>query len=154
MNLSALISIQNSGALKVVAPDEGICTVGGVAINEEQARQMVANLGWVHYETTPFRIIEKTNSFISALSKGIDNKLILNNADICFENKRKMGTMSYFDRIKLVCPIKNGFDITVLYGMSGVGGKYGVYSATNNFKTPVKSFRTAKELAKWINTLV
>lgn len=155
MNLRKLMEIQNAGAIKIVenkyTTTENDYTLGGVRLNENQARQIAMNLGWEHFEMSPFKILDKTNKFISSLSKYIDNEIIINNTDISFQNRRKMGTMSYFDRIKIVCYGK--FDLTVLYGMPGLGGTYGVFSSTNNFQKTVFSCRSLKELGKWINEL-
>lgn len=150
MNLRNLYELQNSGALRTEYTEDGFILLGGSVVSKEQSHLIASRLGWEHYELDPVKIIDKTNKFVGAISKHILDEYIVNNTVVSFQNKRKVGTMSYFDRIKIVCNKK--FDLTIIYNMPGLGGKYAIFSSTNNFKQPVKSVRTIKEMCNWINS--
>ena len=153
MNLKMLVQLSDSGALRLVADeDTGIVTLGGVEVTDAQLRMILGKIGWLEYEMEPAEIMKRTNQYINGFKRHISSDIIIDGTDITFQNRRKIGTMTYFDRIKMICP--TFFDITILNGMPGVGGKYGVYSAVNDFKHPVVACRSLKSLGQWINGLV
>lgn len=152
MKLAVLNQLQEAGALKVQNLSNGIFKVGTVNIVEEQCKVMAMKLSWTRFELPGHRIISKTDQFISGIMKYIDKPVIIENTEVTFTNARKLDTEKYFDRIKLVCP--DLFDITVLYAMPGVKGKYGVYTSKDNFAVQAQAFRSLKELGTWINNLV
>ena len=153
MNLKMLVQLSDSGALRLVADeDTGIVTLGGVEVTDAQLRMILGKIGWLEYDMEPAEIMKRTNQYINGFKRHISSDIIIDGTDITFQNRRKLGTMSYFDRIKMICPTL--FDITVLNGMPGVGGKYGVYSAVNNFKHPIAACSSLKSLGQWINGLV
>lgn len=154
MKLGMLVVLQESGAFKVnkeASTSENI-VVGSVTLNNEQCKAFLSKLGWKEYSKTPVEIVEKTSKFVNGLRGGIKNETILENTEITFQNIRKTNSTSCFDRIKLICNGK--FDITVMSGMEGIGGRYGVYSSTNNFVKPVFGCSSLKQLSEWINGLV
>ena len=148
MILKELINLHKIGVMKVTKDDNGQVLVGGTSITSDECRIILSKIGWVRYNTSPFEILNKTDKFISSISKYLKDEYIINNTVVALENTRKTGTMSYFDRIKMIC--NNRFDITLLRGMGGVGGTYGIYSSTNNFTKPVYSCRSLKQVAEWI----
>ena len=152
MKLKQLMDIQKSGALKVSSE----CTInniviGGVRVTLEQCRSMAQSLGWVEFDMPPWEIISKTNKFVNGLRANLKNEEIIENTEVVFQNRRRMETDKYFDRIKLVSPY---FDLTVLYGMPGLKGLYSVYDGSNGNRNPAYGFRSLKQLALYMNGLV
>lgn len=153
MKLGMLVALQSSGALKVNKEStQDNIILGNTQINREQCLDLISKLGWIECSKTPIEIIEKTNKFINGIKPAINKGIILEQTEVTFQNRRKTNSTSCVDRTKLVCNGK--FDITVLSGMEGLGGRYGVYSSTNNFVKPVYSCSSLKLLGEWINKLV
>lgn len=153
MKLKELIEVQSSGLLKATVVDNvDTYNMDKLSISTENCKSLLTKLGWLEYAKTPAEILSKTDKFVNGIKNSINKDEIIENTEITFQNRRKTNTLSYFDRIKLVN--KGKFDITVLRGMSGVGGVYGVYSAENNFSKPVYSCRSLRQLGEWINKLI
>lgn len=153
MKLSMLVQLQEAGILKVAGGDNNtFAIVGGRTLSRAQCNELAEKLGWLDHDLTSMAVIQKTHTFINGIKQFITKDMILENTELTFQNRRKNNTESYFDRIKLVCAGK--FDITILSGMGGVGGRYGIYSDSNNFVTPVKACRTLKEVGVWVNELI
>ena len=151
MKLAVLNQLQEVGALKVENLRNGIFKVGTMALAEEQCNMMATNLSWSRFELPGHKIISKTDQFIGGIMKYIDKQAIIEGTEVIFTNERKLDTDKYYDRIKMICP--NVFDITILYAMPGVKGKYGVYSSKDQFLRQAAAFRSLSELGKWINEL-
>lgn len=175
MKLGELIKIQNSGALKVkripieVKEDskyimlssgalkvdenyrEDKAIIGGVELEVGKCSMVVRQLGWVDYDMSPIDIIHRTNRLINGIKMYINREDILRNTDVIFSNSRRLNTMSYLDRIKMVYPDR--FDITILHGVPGKGRRYVVNSSVDNFKKPVYECSSMKKLGEWINKL-
>ena len=149
MELIQLLAVQSSGALKSkYDPATGTVKVGGIELNKEQCQSLVSNLGWLEYSKQPHEIIEKTEKFAKALNSYLDNEEIINGTTITFQNKRRMGTEKYFDRIKIT---GDGLDLTILYNMPGTGGAYAVYDGTDGNRQPVYTCRSMKQLCEYLN---
>lgn len=152
MQLTNLMELQAAGALKI---DENCnasrIIVGGVQITPEQCRNICLMLGWTSWDKRDWEIIDKTNKFIKSLRANIDNEDAVAGVEVTFQNHRRTDTEKYYDRIKMVGPY---YDITILYGMPGTGGAYAIYDASNHWKFPVYTCRTAKQVAEYINDLV
>lgn len=151
MRLQELFEAQATGCLKATVRDN-IQNEDKLVLTEEQCRSLLSKLGWLEYSKSPEEVLAKTDKFIHGLKPYIKNEEIIKNTEVTFQNRRKTNTLSYFDRIKMICG--NKFNITVLRGMAGVGGVYGVYSDENNFRKPVYSCRSLKQLGEWINSRV
>ena len=152
MKLNKLMEIQASGAIKVSVNDKtGVVSLGPYAVTNEQCQLIAKDLGWLSYDKKSWEVIDKTNKFIRSLRSNLTNETVINTAEVTFQNRRMTDTMKYFDRIKMVSPY---FDITILYGMPGVGGTYAVYDGSNGFRQPVFNCRTMKDLAEYIDELV
>ena len=153
MKLESLIQAHVCGALNVgdVAYDRSTGVVGNMQVSRAQCNDFVTALGWKTFDKDAFEIVDKTNKFIRSIAKHLDNDGVIYNTEVTFENHRRMNTEKYFDRIKMINP---RFDITILYGMPGVGGTYAVYSAENNFIKPVFNCKTVKQLCEFLNELV
>ena len=153
MKLENLIQAHVCGALNVkdVAFDRSSGVVGGMQMSRAQCNEFVTALGWKTFDKDAFEIVDKTNKFIRSIAKYLTNDTVIYGTEVGFENHRRMNTEKYFDRIKMVNP---RFDITILYGMHGVGGAYAVYSAENNFIKPVFNCKTAKQLCEYLNEMI
>lgn len=153
MNLGQLLELHECGALNVDDTSNiNLAVIGGMALTNEQCQIFAANLGWLKYDKPAYEIIDKTNKFIRGLKKNIKDIEVIANTQVTFQNSRRQNTEKYIDRIKLICPGK--FDLTVLYGMPGVGGVYGIYSAENNFLHPVLGCRNLKQVGEYISSLI
>lgn len=144
MQLKELIKLQENGAFK----DKGFC-IGEKVFTTEESINFVRNLGWSHHDVEFFKAVEKTSKFISGIKKYVANPVILNDTEVLFENRRRLDTEKYVDRIVLNC--KDQFSYTIISGLPGVGGRYGAYSIKNSFSIPIKSFSCLKDLGEWLN---
>ena len=152
MLLTDLMKLQAAGALKV----DSNCTnsnivIGGVRVSQEQCRNICRMLGWTSWDKQDWEVIDKTNKFIKSLRTYITKEDAVTGVDVTFQNHRRTDTEKYYDRIKMVGPY---YDITILYGMPGIGGAYAIYDESNNWRFPVFACRTAKQVAEYIDDLV
>lgn len=147
-----LLELHECGALNV-HPDSNreVAMVGGMQLNSQQCAMLASNLGWLRYEKYPHEIIDKTNKFIKGLKNNIRDDDVFDNTEVTFQNSRRQNTEKYTDRIKLIYPGK--FDLTVLYGMPGIGAPYGIYSDVDKFSRVVKTCRTLKQVGEYINEI-
>ncbi len=152
MNLGMLLELHECGALNVDAnSNKDVAIVGGMTLNAEQCNAMAINLGWTRFDRYPHEIIDKTNKFIRGLKHNIKQDDVFDNTEISFQNTRRHNTEKTSDRIKMIYPGK--FDITILYGVPGMGGPYGIYSDVNNFNVPVKICRSLKQVGEYITEI-
>lgn len=153
MTLAELYEIQKSGAFKVDIEnsDDHNGIIGGVKLNAKQCALVAERLGWISYVIKPYEAIAWTDRFIRGIRSKITDVNVLNNTIVTFENSRLTDTVKYYYRVKLICP--GYFDLTVLQGMPGVGGKFGIFSAKNMFRQPVESCMSLKNVGEYIGTL-
>jgi len=141
----------SNGALSIDIADDGNSgSIGGMAITEENARKLCEIIGWKEYCLSPFKIIEKTKKFMSALNragmfKNIDEK-VLGKTNITFQNKPDVDYGKTFDRIVIQFP-KKGF--TVVYGMKNAGSTYVIYE-TGGTGAALSKNRNLKGVAEYI----
>ena len=153
MNLGQLLELHECGAINVDnKSNENIAVVGGMELSNEQCKAVAANIGWLNYDKPAYVIIDKTNKFMRGLRHNIAKIDRIEKAQVTFQNMRRQNTEKYIDRIKIVCDGK--LDLTILYGMPGVGGAYGIYSSINNFSQPVFGCRNLKQVGEYIDSII
>lgn len=155
MTLGELYVMYASGALNVEVSEDGTSgTMGGVPITDEQAKMICSKLGWKEYVLSPFKIIDKTRKFISALSKTPlikeSEEGYLNKVEITFQNKHASTYGKTFDRIVIDFPKKS---LTVIYNMENTGAKYVVYETRGN-SIPISKNRNLKGVAEFISNTI
>lgn len=106
-------------------------------------------LGWERYDAKPWEIIEKTNKFIRGIKSVLVDEAIVD-TDVTFRNFRRTNTERYYDRIKMISP---DYDITIMYGMPGLGGAYAIFDSSDGFRQPQYSCRSLKQVAEYINSM-
>lgn len=151
MNLGTLYEMYGNGALNIDVSEDGTSgTIGGMAVSKEQTEKLCEIIGWKRYELSPFKMIDKTKKFMSALNRaGLFKKLdndILNRTSITFENKPDTDYKKYFDRIVLGFPKKS---LTVIYNMKNAGAAYVIYETDGN-SVPISKNRNLKGVADYI----
>lgn len=150
MKLSKLIEFQSSGAMKTQYDKvTGVIKLGGTPVSEEQCKNIVTMLGWERYDAKPWEIIEKTNKFIRGIKSVLVDEAIVD-TDVTFRNFRRTNTERYYDRIKMISP---DYDITIMYGMPGLGGAYAIFDSSDGFRQPQYSCRSIKQVAEYINSM-
>lgn len=153
MTLGKLVQMQNVGALDIVRDNyTGAVSIAGKALTERDCKFIADAIGWMAADKEDWELIDKTNRFIRGIKRHIENEDVLKHTIIEFRNSRKQDTEKFVDRIKMVH--SNGkYDLTVIYGLPGSGGRYSVYSAVNGFTRPVYACGSAKLLGIYINNL-
>ncbi len=134
----------------IYIPDRAI--MGGMELSMEQCNLIAQKLGWIEHDLDSIEVINKTDKLIGGIKKYVKENQLLMNTRIEFQNRRKLNTTSYFDRIKMVCD--GYFDITILYNIQGAGRKYTIYTSTNNFKQPIAKISSLSKLGEWLCELV
>lgn len=152
MTLGKLIEAQKNGVFNIkFEPGSATATLGGVqVISNEQAMNLIANVGWSEYALDPFEIIDKTNKFARGLKAHLKDDYLLNNTEVRFQNKRANTYGRTFDRIVLECPRR--FNISIIYNMENSGGKYVIYEVGRAL--PLQKCRNLKGVAEYINSLL
>lgn len=148
MRLNKLIELQKNGALNIqYEPGSNKATLGGIAITKEQAIQIVQNLGWAEYVLHPFEIIDKTNKFARGIKSHLKDKILIENTEVMFQNKRGNTYGKTFDRIVLEFP--RVFSYSIIYNMENSGGKYVIYEVGKAL--PLQKCRNLKAVSEFIN---
>jgi len=151
MNFGKLYEMYENGALNIdMSEDEKSGSIGGMPITEEHAKKLCEIIGWTEYRLSPFKMIEKTKKFMSALNRaglfreiGADK---LGKTDITFINRPDVDYGKTFDRILIKFP-KKGY--TVVYGMKNAGATYVVFE-TGGTGTPLSKSKNLKGVAEYL----
>lgn len=155
MNLKTIFTLYTNGALNIeYNKGDNFAVMGGVRINEEQARQLCEKLGWESYVLTPFEIIDKTKKFIKSIHNHITDEDILLSTVVSFKNaptKYWYSSRGTCDRIRFQSD-KLGFNISVVYNQPDTA-KYVIYRTRNSYPFPNGKLRTAKQVGEWINSV-
>ena len=148
MKLGKLIEFQKNGVLNIkYESGSSTATLGGVTIDRDSAVQIVNNLGWTEYVLDPFEIIDKTNKFARGLKSHLKDKILLENTEVIFQNKRGNTYGKTFDRIVFEFP--RVFSYSIIYNMENSGGKYVIYEVGKAL--PLKKCRNLKAVSEFIN---
>lgn len=130
--------------------DNPLATIGDSQLVASQAAVMCKNIGWDSFVLSPFEIIDKTKKFMAGLKRSMTNQYIWDNALISFDNKASNEYGKTFDRIHISC--SKNFEISILYKMPGNSSTYVIYNSYTS--VPIAKFKSMKQVAEYINTLV
>lgn len=151
VQLKKLAEMHTHGVLNIkYENDNPLAFIGDSQVNRQQAAIMCQNLGWDSFVLNPFEIIDKTKKFTAALKRSMTNQYIWENALISFDNKASNEYGKTFDRIHISC--SKNFEISILYKMPGNSSTYVIYNSYTS--VPIAKFKSMKQVAEYINTLV
>ena len=151
MTLAGLKLAYNSGAMKINFSEQTMMgELGGVVINNEQAKAIANQFGWTRMAQSGFHLIEKTAKFIRGFKNSLEREDIWCCTNVTFENHRIAGEMKYYDRIKLIYPGR--FDLTLTYNMPGTGAAYALYDKSRDIARPIFTARSIKQLCIFLDS--
>lgn len=151
IQLKQLATMHAHGVLNIkYENDSPLAIIGDSQVNMQQAAVMCKNLGWDSFVLSPFEIIDKTKKFMAGLRRSMVNQYIWDNSFISFDNKASSEYGKTFDRIHISCAKQ--FEISILYKMPGNSSTYVIYNSYTS--VPIGKYKSMKQVAEYINTLV
>lgn len=133
MTIRELIGIYKGGVFNTSRIDGSTdIIVGGQRCSDEQARYLLANMGWLNYYVDPIGAFKITEDFVKAVSKLIKNTDILENTTVEFQNMPSSEYEKTFDRISIHY---NGMHQCIIHGMKGNPAAYTIYTIGNAIYT-------------------
>lgn len=147
MTLEKLIELHNNGAL-AVKEDDGVVSVAGMELSDEQINTFAENLGWEKYAVSAVEAVQKISKFISPFKgAGIDLD-IAKETEVTFQNFKANTYGKTYDRILLTRP--RYFKLTIIHGMENIGGAYVIYE-TSGSSIPLAKCKNIKQVVAFIN---